>query len=105
MIGEQIAKKGVLAVEDPEIAAVAMVPIAGDVFRLGIVLAGGLMLDGHAEIVAHAVVSGLRNGVPLLVAGNVARFGGGIGEMGTDGADLLLVGAVMGLHVDEQLVP
>src|ERR1035438_6273645 len=109
VIGKQVAQQGVLSVEDPEIAPVAMVPVAvlvgalrglphvghsgrlGHVLGFGIVQACRLVLDCHPQVAAHRIIRGTRDNRPLLIARRVAGLGGGIGDVRAHRADLLVV--------------
>ena len=79
------------------------------VFRFGVVPAGGLVLDGHPEVVAHGLVSGSRNADPFLLGRRGAGLGRDVGEVRPHGADFLVVLAgiadAANLHIHQQLVP
>src|SRR5580658_1017287 len=122
VVEQQVAHQRVLAVEYPETLAAAMVPVAvlvrlavgGDVREsgglryvvgFGIVLAGRLVFDSHAEVVAQGLVGGRRNLHPTLVGSGRTGFRGGVRNVRGDGTDLLLVGMPVLAHVDQQLVP
>ncbi|SPE37684.1 hypothetical protein SBA6_740034 [Candidatus Sulfopaludibacter sp. SbA6] len=70
-----------------------------------VVLAGGLMLDGHAEVLLVGLVGGLGNRHPFLVGADLAAFGAGVGVTRLDGANFLVVFAAVRLHVHQHLVP
>src|SRR5262249_12075361 len=109
--------------EDPEAVSAAVIPVAVAIALAGrrhvgktgglryalafdIVLAGRLVLDGHAEIALHGLVLRAADLDPVFVAGAGSILGGRIGDVGANGADLLLVlVAAALLHVDQQLVP
>src|ERR1017187_2555133 len=125
-IEQQVAHERVLAVEDPETGPVVLLPMAvlvalsgrghvGETGRLrgalafGVVLPGGFVFDGHAQVLLHGLVLRLRNIYPLFVAGGGAALAGGVGDRGAYGLDLLVVfarvAAAAGFHIHQDLVP
>src|ERR1039458_5949604 len=125
-IEQQVAHQRVLAVEDPETGAVVLLPMAvlvalsrrghvGEAGRLrgaltfGVILSGGFVFDGHAQVLLHGLVLRLRNIYPLFVAGGGAALARGVGDRGAYRLDLLVVlariAAAAGLHIHQDLVP
>src|ERR1019366_3068928 len=125
-IEQQVAHQRVLAVEDPETGAVVLLPMAvlvalsgrghvGETGRLrgalafGVVLPGGFVFDGHAQVFLHGLVLRLRNIHPFFVAGGGATLARGVGDFSAYRLDLLVVlacgAAAAGFHVHQDLVP
>ena len=75
----------------------------------GIVLARGLVFDGHAQVVAHGVVGAAGNIHPRFVGRAGARLRRGILHTRLHAADFLVVmvraAGAAHFHVDQKLVP
>src|ERR1019366_2711617 len=123
-IEQQVAHQRVLAIKDPDTGAVVLFPVAvlvalsgrghvgeagrlRDALALRVVLAGGVVVDGHAQGLVTGRGVRLRNIRPFFVGGGCAALARGVRDRGAHRLDLLVVlGSVARaarFHVDQDL--